>query len=212
MTLRWYTRRDENATEKGPFEETAITEAVKSGNLKRSTLVRREDETNWSTIEHHPEFRAVGRSGRETASERTEKSDYRLDIRAHAEYARDASRGARLAARTIDNFVAFALPILSVVLFEPGDIRHLAMAIGGGIFVLYFLFADGLNGQSLGKRVFLLAVVDERTGRRCGFGESVLRNLTRCLGVLDFVWIFGVQRRRLGDIVAKTRVITLSQR
>lgn len=56
MKTRWYTRRDEDDVEKGPFDKAVLVKAVRNGSLARDTLVRREDRESWSTIREHPTF------------------------------------------------------------------------------------------------------------------------------------------------------------
>jgi len=72
----------------------------------------------------------------------------------------------------------------------------------------YILFADGLKrGQSLGKRVMGLAVIDEQTGVDCSFLKSFVRNFLMCLGFWDWIFIFGAKHQRLGDKAAGTIVV-----
>jgi uncharacterized RDD family membrane protein YckC len=82
-------------------------------------------------------------------------------------------------------------------------------AVGFALFYLWF--ADGFsNGQSYGKRVFNTAVVDYDDGTPCTCGQSLVRNiLLSVLGPIDWVFIFGEQRRRLGDRAAGTKVVEL---
>ncbi len=76
------------------------------------------------------------------------------------------------------------------------------------MFVAYLLFSDGLgSGQSFGKKVVKIAVVDEKTGAPCTFGRSFLRNAVRFFGVFDWAFIFGERRQRLGDKAANTIVV-----
>ncbi len=63
------------------------------------------------------------------------------------------------------------------------------------------------TGQSLGKKLMKIAVVDERTGAHCDYVRSVLRNVIRVPGILDAIFIFSDRRQRLGDKVAGTIVI-----
>ncbi|WP_459742710.1 RDD family protein [Pseudomonas sp. 3A(2025)] len=71
----------------------------------------------------------------------------------------------------------------------------------------YFLLADALpGGQSLGKRLLSIAVVDRKTFKACTPGQSFTRN-SGTLIVLDWIWIFMEARMRLGDMFAKTIVI-----
>lgn len=54
--MRWYTRRNASCVEKGPFDEDALRRSLASGDVKRSTLLRREDEQEWLPIDKHPHF------------------------------------------------------------------------------------------------------------------------------------------------------------
>lgn len=87
--------------------------------------------------------------------------------------------------------------------------------------VSYFLLSQGYRmtaewrwrGQTLGKRLLRLRVVDER-GLRLSFAQVALRNLLRFVDVLPGAYLVGgvaalMNRRgqRLGDLVAGTLVI-----
>ena len=77
---------------------------------------------------------------------------------------------------------------------------------------LYILLSDGFaGGQSYGKRIVNTEVVDATSGEPCTFGKSFLRNLLlMLLGLIDWVFIFGEKRQRLGDKAANTIVIKSS--
>jgi uncharacterized RDD family membrane protein YckC len=76
---------------------------------------------------------------------------------------------------------------------------------------LYMLMRDGLfDGRSVGKKVMNLQVLN-RKNQPCGIGRSFLRNLPFLISILTFVeliLIFVKPGRRLGDRMAKTRVIS----
>jgi uncharacterized RDD family membrane protein YckC len=74
---------------------------------------------------------------------------------------------------------------------------------------LYTLLADGLEGgQSWGKRMVGIRVVSMQTGTPCSFGQSFIRNLLlMILGPIDWIFIFGDRRQRLGDKLAGTIVV-----
>jgi len=121
-----------------------------------------------------------------------------------------ASLSQRLAGQFLDGLVAGA-PVLvafivTVVLQRTGFVL-LALAC---IFAfLYTLLADGLEGgQSYGKRMVGIRVVSMQTGAPCSFGQSFIRNLLlMILGPIDWIFIFGDRRQRLGDKAAGTIVI-----
>jgi len=135
---------------------------------------------------------------------------------------------ARILARFIDLVIVAAM--ISII---PG--------IGYFVGLVYILIADGLfEGMSIGKRLMGLKVVvmTEGSQRSCGYRESVFRNLPFAGGYLlmgvfivipligwlisFLVWViilgfetlvmFGSEdRTRLGDEIAKTRVIEIKQ-
>lgn len=74
---------------------------------------------------------------------------------------------------------------------------------------LYLLFQDGLkNGQSLGKRIVKTQVIDSRSGLPCTFWQSFRRNSPMgYFTIIDWLFIFGEKRQRLGDKAANTLVV-----
>lgn len=131
-----------------------------------------------------------------------------------------ASPVLRLAALFIDwAAVAAAWTLIAIVLalFQliSRDLAGLLGAVG------FFLLSQGYRiytewrwrGQSLGKRMLRLRVVDER-GLRLTFAQVVLRNLLRFIDALPLAYLVGgvaalVTRRgqRLGDLAAGTLVV-----
>jgi uncharacterized RDD family membrane protein YckC len=81
--------------------------------------------------------------------------------------------------------------------------------------VLYLLLRDGIGGQSLGKLLVGLVVVNVQTGRLCTWKESTLRNVFVLIPGANLVAIFlesitiirDPQGQRLGDRLAQTQVI-----
>ena len=121
-----------------------------------------------------------------------------------------ASLPQRLAAQFLDGLVA-AVPVIAGVLIMVLLSRAgIALIVLGVLFaLLYTLLADGLeNGQSLGKHMVGIRVVSADTGAPCTFGQSFLRNLLLAfLGPIDWIFIFGERRQRLGDKAAGTIVV-----
>ncbi len=108
--------------------------------------------------------------------------------------------------------IALVLSLLNLV---NEDIAGMVITIG------YFLFTQGYSiasewlwrGQTLGKRVLRLRVVDAR-GLRLTFGQVALRNLLRFIDGLPLFYLVGgiaalASRRgqRLGDLAADTLVV-----
>ena len=120
-----------------------------------------------------------------------------------------ASLGDRVLGQVLDSFVAMG-PLLAIILFDvSARVGPMAFSAGLAFAVLYLLFADGLpNGQSYGKRLVKTAVRDAASEAPCSSWQSFVRNLPLViLGVVDWVFIFGKRRQRLGDKLARTVVI-----
>lgn len=124
-----------------------------------------------------------------------------------------ATRTSRLFAQMLDGLIA-ALPFLgAAIVFAFSDWLGALATIAAGLFAFgYYFLADGLpGGQSIGKRAFNIAVVDVGTRQPCTIGKSFLRNvLLALLGPIDWIFIFGSHRQRLGDMAAGTIVVTVA--
>jgi uncharacterized RDD family membrane protein YckC len=81
--------------------------------------------------------------------------------------------------------------------------------------VAYLLFRDAVAGRSLGKFLFGLVVVNQETGRPCGWRASIARNILLVLPGANIVAVFleaaTINRdplgQRLGDRFALTQVV-----
>jgi uncharacterized RDD family membrane protein YckC len=76
----------------------------------------------------------------------------------------------------------------------------------------YYIFAEAFYGQTLGKRIVGIRVVDEEGGH-VGFGAAVIRNLLRLVDGLFFYLVGALfaysspRGQRLGDRAAHTVVV-----
>ena len=116
----------------------------------------------------------------------------------------------RLAGQFLDGLVASVPAITAFLLTFVMNRAGIVLIVITCLFAfLYTLFADGLEGgQSWGKRMVGIRVVSMRTGAPCSFGQSFIRNLLlMILGPIDWIFIFGDRRQRLGDKAAGTMVI-----
>jgi uncharacterized RDD family membrane protein YckC len=121
-----------------------------------------------------------------------------------------ADRSERLFGQMIDGSIG-AVPIVvaagvSAISAKLGAVLIIAAAVWS---IFYYFFADGLHGgQSIGKRWLGMRVVSVETNAPCTFGQSFIRNLLLAvLGPIDWVFIFGERRQRLGDKAAGTIVV-----
>lgn len=121
-----------------------------------------------------------------------------------------ASLGDRFIGQVLDSLVAILAIICGAIPNAFSEtIGSITLVAGIAFAFFYILFADGFSGgQSFGKRAMKTAVVDASTGQPCTFFKSFLRNiLLSLLGIIDWIFIFGKKRQRLGDMAANTIVI-----
>ncbi len=130
----------------------------------------------------------------------------------------------RFAAAMIDEFI-LALA-LSLILSFLRQLAPLAPGITTFIYflavfvfrVFYALVLEWLwNGQTVGKRVLGLRVIDEG-GMKLRFSQVALRNLMRMVDMLPFLYfvggvacLFSARRQRLGDLAANTVVARIDE-
>ena len=121
-----------------------------------------------------------------------------------------ASLPQRLAGQFLDGLVASVPVIAAFLVTFVLDRAGIVLIVLTCIFAfLYTLLADGLKGgQSFGKRMVGIRAVSMETGAPCSFGQSFVRNLLlMILGPIDWIFIFGDRRQRLGDKAAGTIVV-----
>jgi uncharacterized RDD family membrane protein YckC len=136
-----------------------------------------------------------------------------------------ANMAARAVALLIDGVLTFfGLGVL--VASVAGQARHSGGSLGfdlhGGAALAWLVLAFGywivcewFFGTTLGKRIFSIRVVG-LDGARPSFGQSLLRNVLRIVDGFPYVLPYLVgfvvaksngERQRLGDLVARTRVV-----
>jgi len=121
-----------------------------------------------------------------------------------------ASPPQRFSAQFIDSIVTLLIFIPAVLVWPAVE----ALGVAGFILAAaYLLLADGLpNGQSIGKRVLNITVIDQRTRKPCTYFQSFVRNfLLALLGIVDWIFILGRKHQRLGDMAASTIVVRLQR-
>ena len=136
--------------------------------------------------------------------------------------------GSRLLAYIIDVFVAAAGPIGAAVVVALSSLFNTNAPLAIGIIALsvlwpiYYSFTkDGREGgQSIGKEMLNLMVVNTTTNQPCSTGESAMRalilfavNLVPLVGWLiePIMALSDEDGRRLGDRAAGTQVIATSE-
>ena len=121
-----------------------------------------------------------------------------------------AHPGKRFQGQFIDGLVTYLLGYLSFYVLSFFASKELSGYFGIAIGIGYLLLSDSLpNGQSIGKKLLGIRVVNIKTMRPCSVLQSFLRNVTFPLGIFDWAFIFFGSHRRLGDFIASTIVVKL---
>ncbi|MBC8235266.1 RDD family protein [bacterium] len=113
----------------------------------------------------------------------------------------------------LDGLIYLAIILVPLVLIAFVEGARFVIIIAFVIAIFYLLFQDGLkNGQSFGKRIVKTKVIDSRSGLPCTFGQSFVRNLLlSILGFIDWIFIVGAKKQRLGDKAASTLVVKVTE-
>lgn len=121
-----------------------------------------------------------------------------------------SSRGERLLGQLLDGLVIFGLAFLGeFAVARAYDLEGWPLVVAALPAIFYYFLADALpGGQSLGKRLLDMKVIDAETGEPCSFAQSFVRNLILFVGgPVDWVFILGERHQRLGDRAAGTLVV-----
>lgn len=121
-----------------------------------------------------------------------------------------AHPGKRFQGQFIDGLIAYILGVIAFYLLHTIIGKEASFLVAVIIALTYFLFSDALpNGQSIGKKLLKIKVVNKETMQPCSLVQSLLRNITFPLGIFDWVFIFFGSHRRLGDFMASTIVVKM---
>jgi len=112
-------------------------------------------------------------------------------------------------------FISFGimLPIIIYKIIIVSNINHEPLNNGfSGIFfslilgITTYLNKDIFNGQSPGKRIFKLQVIDEQTNLPTSSFKCFLRNITLLIFPIEFIFILVNPNKRIGDFMVLTRL------
>ena len=134
------------------------------------------------------------------------------------------SAGIRIGSMLLDHFVMtfvsmlFFIPDLISMFSTAFEITHKQQSLGfpGGIsyiglmgFAIYFC-KDCIKGRSIAKRILKLQVVENKTGKTASPIRCYVRNIFCIIWPLEFFVVLASPGRRIGDLVAGTKVIPYS--
>lgn len=123
----------------------------------------------------------------------------------------------RIAAFVIDLVVlAVAGGLLGFAVAAFSDL--LAGLVTAVLFFGYYIYFEGAYGQTIGKMVMNIVVVDEKGGP-CTYEKAAIRTVLRIVDALPTLYLVGIivifltdHRQRLGDLAADTRVVRSRER
>ena len=82
------------------------------------------------------------------------------------------------------------------------------------LWLLYFTYFEATTGQTLGKQLMNIRVVDETTLQHLDFARSLVRNILRIIDWLPFLYLIGfilvatnTKKQRIGDMAARSIVV-----
>jgi uncharacterized RDD family membrane protein YckC len=137
-----------------------------------------------------------------------------------------ASDGDRIVAVILDTILIF---VVSLVILIPLSILIGVFSAFGSfpslffgpvtlltwlLWLLYFTYFESTTGQTPGKQVMKIRVVDETTLQHLDFGLALVRNILRIIDWLPFFYLIGFlliatteKKQRIGDMAARSIVI-----
>ena len=122
-----------------------------------------------------------------------------------------ASAPQRLVAQIVDQFIAVFLAIVISLIFSTLGFKTLSIIVTIVIYIAYVTLNDALpNGQSYGKHLMKIKVIDLTSGTDCNLGQAFTRNITTAIpliSLIDGLMIFSRKRQRMGDRLANSIVI-----
>jgi uncharacterized RDD family membrane protein YckC len=123
-----------------------------------------------------------------------------------------ASTGSRYVAQFVDQVIAVMIVVaVSFLIGIIGLNTAFGLVLVVSSYAAYILMNDAMpNGQSIGKKLLSIKVINKESGKNCSLSESFLRNITTVipfLAVIDALLIFGTKKQRMGDKIANTLVI-----
>jgi uncharacterized RDD family membrane protein YckC len=126
-----------------------------------------------------------------------------------------AGIGERFLAILIDLVIITGIIITTSLITQGTDAFNYVIIFNGILLMLYHFLAELLfNGQSLGKNILQIRIVDV-SGENAGFYQYLIRNLLRpidyFLGLGLAFMIFNKKGQRIGDISAGTYAVKINK-
>ena len=117
----------------------------------------------------------------------------------------------RYVAQIVDQIIGIILLVITTTIAGLLVNDFFVFLIGITTYLAYITLNDSLpNGQSYGKYLLKIKVIDADTGEPCKIFQSLSRNITTIIPVvnlIDAIMIFNERNQRMGDKLANTLVV-----
>ncbi|HVF74128.1 MAG TPA: RDD family protein [Acidimicrobiales bacterium] len=123
-----------------------------------------------------------------------------------------ASVGVRFVALIVDGIIVGVAQLVIALILGMTAARVIGTVLG----LAYYIYFEGsATGQTLGKRVMGIRVVDFNTGGPIDMSRAVVRNLVRIVSglacFLGYIWaFFNKEKQTWHDMAAQTVVVPVS--
>ena len=85
------------------------------------------------------------------------------------------------------------------------SVRRILIAV---MIILLFIAKDAINGQSIGKKLMKIKVVDAH-GKTPNIFKLIIRNITICIWPIEAILVL-LNKKKLGDRLAGTNIVELT--
>lgn len=116
----------------------------------------------------------------------------------------------RLVAFILD-LVIIAIIMNVLLLARQTVISPILLQLLSALIITLLLCKDCINGQSVGKRIMKIQVVDEKSKTEISNIRSIVRNTFVIFWIVEVVVLFISKDKRIGDYVTKTEVVSYSK-
>ena len=118
----------------------------------------------------------------------------------------------------LKRLIAFLIDLLLIVIivnmffFATQTVKsQLLVQFLSAMMVTMLLCKDCINGKSAGKRIMKIEIANEKEGEKVSAVSCVVRNIFVVLWIIEILVLFISKEKRIGDYVAKTKVVSNSK-
>ena len=118
----------------------------------------------------------------------------------------------------LKRLIAFLIDLLLIVIivnmffFATQTVKsQLFVQFLSAMMVTMLLCKDCINGKSAGKRIMKIEIANEKEGEKVSAVSCVVRNIFVVLWIIEILVLFISKEKRIGDYVAKTKVVSNSK-